>query len=140
MNIKEKLRTSMFLESANNALPSWDEELLKKAVEAIDAHIDDPGLDVQKLGNCLALSSNQVYRKIKDLTGYTANEFIRIHRLKTAANLLVQRKRNIAEVVYCVGFSSPSYFSRCFKDQYGCAPSQFIKKYVAEESIVENNN
>src|SRR5690554_1200611 len=128
-SVKEKYRTEELLEPEKITLSSLDEEFLRKAVAVVDKFMDDPGLDVEKLSEELSLSSNQTYRKIKALTGYTAKEFIRVQRLKIAAQLLVQKKRTISEIIYMVGFSSPSYFSRCFKDQYGCTPSEYIDKH-----------
>lgn len=127
-SVKEKYRTEELLEPEKITLSSLDEEFLRNAVAVVDKFMDDPGLDVEKLSEELSLSSNQTYRKIKALTGYTAKEFIRVQRLKIAAQLLVQKKRTISEIIYMVGFSSPSYFSRCFKDQYGCTPSEYIDK------------
>lgn len=125
---KEKFRASELLEPEKITLSSLDEEFLRNAVAVVDKYTDDPNLDVEKLSEHLSLSSNQTYRKIKALTGYTAKEFIRVQRLKIAAQLLMQKKRTISEIIYMVGFSSPSYFSRCFKEQYGCTPSEFIER------------
>jgi DNA-binding response OmpR family regulator len=127
-NARESFRASELLEPEIITLSSLDEEFLRNAVAVVDKYMDDPNLDVEKLSEHLSLSSNQTYRKIKALTGYTAKEFIRVQRLKIAAQLLTQKKRTISEIIYMVGFSSPSYFSRCFKEQYGCTPSEFIER------------
>ncbi len=79
------------LEPESITLTSLDEQFLKDAVEAVNKHLDDPEFDVEKLSDCIKLSSNQTYRKIKALTGQTAKEFIRSQRLKTAAKLLLQK-------------------------------------------------
>ncbi|ASB50115.1 hybrid sensor histidine kinase/response regulator transcription factor [Alkalitalea saponilacus] len=126
--LQNRFRTDAILEPDVESLSSLDEEFLKNAVAAVDEQLDNPSFDVEKLSEKLRLTPNQTYRKIKALTGYTAKEFIRIHRLKTAAQLLIQRKRNISEIIYMVGFSSPSYFSRCFRDFFGCTPSEYIEK------------
>lgn len=128
IHVKEKYRTEKLLEPEKITLSSLDEEFLRNAVSVVDRLMDDPNLDVEKLSEQLSLSSNQTYRKIKALTGYTAKEFIRVQRLKISAQLLAQRKRTISEIIYMVGFSSPSYFSRCFKEQYGCTPTEFMEK------------
>jgi AraC-like DNA-binding protein len=116
------------LEPDSITLTSLDEQFLKDAVEAVNKHLDDPEFDVEKLSDCIKLSSNQTYRKIKALTGQTAKEFIRSQRLKTAAKLLLQKKRTVSEIIYMVGFSSPSYFTRCFREYFGVTPSEFIEK------------
>ena len=126
--IQERLRTERILEPENIELSSLDEIFLKNAVESVNKNLDDPHFDVEAFSSELGVSSNQAYRKIKALTGQTAKEFIRNQRLKIAANLLLQRKRSISEVIYMVGFTSPSYFTRCFKEFYACTPKEYIEK------------
>ena len=72
--------------------------------------------------------SKQVYRKVKQLTGLSPVEYIKNIRMKKAAMLLEQKKFSVAEVMYMVGFSSSSYFSKCFQNEFGVTPKQFIEK------------
>ncbi|WP_303921465.1 two-component regulator propeller domain-containing protein [Draconibacterium sediminis] len=125
---QERLRTEQILEPEHIELSSLDEEFLKAAVQSVQNNLDNTNFDVEAFSAELKVSANQAYRKIKALTGQTANEFIRTQRLKVASGLLVQKKRSISEVIYMVGFTSPSYFSRCFKDFYGCTPKEYIEK------------
>lgn len=125
---QERLRTEQILEPEHIELSSLDEEFLKAAVQSVQNNLDNTEFDVEAFSAELKVSANQAYRKIKALTGQTANEFIRTQRLKVASGLLVQKKRSISEVIYMVGFTSPSYFSRCFKDFYGCTPKEYIEK------------
>ena len=125
---QERLRTEQILEPEHIELSSLDEEFLKAAVQSVQDNLDNTDFDVEAFSAELKVSANQAYRKIKALTGQTANEFIRTQRLKVASGLLVQKKRSISEVIYMVGFTSPSYFSRCFKDFYGCTPKEYIEK------------
>ncbi len=124
---REQFHKNNILEPKNIILSSLDEQFLKDVTAAVNARLDDPMFDVEKLSNAIGLSSNQTYRKIKALTGQTAKEFIRNQRLKTAANLLIQKKRSVSEIIYMVGFSSPSYFTRCFKEYFGVTPSEYIE-------------
>ncbi len=126
-NIHERIRADQLLQPEYIELPSLDEKFLKDAVNAVNKFLDDPSFDVEKFSREIGISPNQAYRKIKALTGQTAKEFIRNQRLKTSANLLLQKKRSISEIIYMVGFSSPSYFTRCFKENYGCTPKEFIE-------------
>lgn len=126
--IHERIRTEQLLEPEHIELSSLDEKFLKDAVEAVNKNLDDPSFDVEKFSYDIGISANQAYRKIKALTGQTAKEFIRNQRLKTAADLLLQKRRSISEIIYMVGFSSPSYFTRCFKDYYGYTPKEYIEK------------
>jgi AraC-like DNA-binding protein len=80
------------------------------------------------LGQQIGLSRTQLYRKLKSLTGYSPNELLRIIRLKKAYQLLSTTEANISEVTYDVGFTSPSYFSKCFKDYYNESPTDFVKR------------
>ncbi len=125
---KESIRTEHLLTPEDIKLPSANEIFLTNAVEAINRNISNVDYDVEKFSNDMNMSQNQLYRRLKALTGQTAKDFIRSQRLKVAADLLMQESREVSEVVYLVGFASPSYFSRCFKDYYGCSPTEYIKK------------
>lgn len=126
-HIHERMRANQIMEPETIELSSLDEIFLKEAVEAVNKHLDDSTFDVEKFSQEIGISTNQAYRKIKALTGQTAKEFIRNQRLKIAASLLVQKKRSISEIIYMVGFSSPSYFTRCFKEYYGCTPKEYME-------------
>jgi signal transduction histidine kinase/ligand-binding sensor domain-containing protein/DNA-binding response OmpR family regulator len=130
--LHEHFRKNTLLEPEAVTLTSIDDQFLKAAVDAVQANLDKPEFDVERLSHAIGLSSNQTYRKIKALTGQTAKEFIRNQRLKVAAQMLVQRKRNVQEIIYMVGFSSPSYFTKCFKEYFGCTPSEYIEKEAGE--------
>ena len=105
---------------------SWDEKLLNDITRIIEDHVDDPDLNVNKLCEYTGISSKQIYRKIKQLTGLTPVDYIRSIRMKKAAMLLAQKKFSVAEVMYLVGFSNYSYFSKCFQAKYGKTPKQFM--------------
>ena len=126
-SLQEKFKVDKLIEPEHIELSSLDEKFLKDAVEAVNNYLDDPAFDVDKFSMAIGISSNQAYRKIKALTGQTAKEFIRNQRLKTSASMLLQKKRSISEIIYMVGFSSPSYFTRCFKEYYGCTPKEYIE-------------
>ncbi|MBL4560207.1 MAG: response regulator [Labilibaculum sp.] len=126
--IQERIRTEQILRPESIELSSLDEVFLQDAIESVNKNLDDSNFDVEAFSSDLGVSPNQVYRKIKALTGQTAKEFIRNQRLKIAADLLLQRKRYISEIIYMVGFTSPSYFSRCFKEFYGCSPKEYIEQ------------
>ena len=126
-DLQKKFKKNLLLEPEKITLTSLDEKFLKNAFDAVNKNIDDPLLDVEKLSSIIGLSPNQTYRKLKALTGQTAKEFIRVQRLKTSAHLLLQKKRSISEIMYMVGFSSPSYFTRCFREYFGWTPSEYIE-------------
>lgn len=101
-----------------------DKEFLEKVLNHIHENIDDPDLNVETMASQLNLSRSQFYRKIKALTGQSANEFLRNIRLNRAKVLLENGSRSIGEVCFSVGFSSPSYFTKCFKGQFGVLPTE----------------
>lgn len=107
---------------------SHDERFLKEVTQIIEERIDDADLNVTALCELAAVSNKHLYRKIKQLTGQTPVDYIRSIRLKKAAMLLRQKKFSISEVMYMVGFSSSSYFSKCFQAAFGVTPKQFIEK------------
>ncbi|MDG3583449.1 hybrid sensor histidine kinase/response regulator transcription factor [Galbibacter pacificus] len=103
---------------------SLDKEFIQKALNYINKNISEPDINVESLASHLNLSRSQVYRKLKALTGQTANEFIRNIRLHKAKALIQAGNNNISEVSYAVGFSSSSYFTKCFKACFGMLPTQ----------------
>ena len=111
---------------------STEEKFLSQITSAIENRIDDPDLNVTSLCEHLQINNKQVYRKLKQLTGMSPVEYIKTIRLKKAAMLLSQNKFTISEIVYMVGFSNPSYFSKCFQNEFGKTPKQYIEEEVAE--------
>jgi signal transduction histidine kinase/ligand-binding sensor domain-containing protein/DNA-binding response OmpR family regulator len=103
---------------------SMDKEFIEKVLSYINESIGDPNLNVESLASQLNLSRSQFYRKIKALTNQTANEFIRNIRLLRAKQIIETGSVNISEVCYKVGFSSPSYFTKCFKSYFGVLPKE----------------
>ena len=90
--------------------------------------MSDSDLNVENIGSEIGLGRVQLYRKTKALTGYSPNELLRIVRLRKASALLASTEKTIAEIAYEVGFSSPSYFARCYKDYFGESPTDFLKR------------
>ncbi|WP_298554734.1 two-component regulator propeller domain-containing protein [uncultured Algibacter sp.] len=103
---------------------SIDKEFIEKVLNYINENISDPDLSVEVLASQLHLSKSQFYRKIKALTNQTANEFLRNIRLQKAKQILELGSANVGEVCYKVGFSSHSYFTKCFKNYYGILPTK----------------
>lgn len=94
----------------------------------LEKHLADSELSVEELGSKMGLSRVQLYRKIKALTNYSPNELLRIARLKKAASLLASSEKTISEITYEVGFTSPSYFTKCYKEHFGESPTDFLKR------------
>ena len=105
-----------------------DKNFVEKFKSLLDAKLGDSNLNVEDLGKDMGLSRVQLYRKIKSLTNYSPNELLRIARLKKAASLLASSDMTVAEIGYEVGFSSPSYFTKCYKEQFGESPTDLLKR------------
>ena len=105
-----------------------DKDFVEKFKTIIEEKMSDSGLNVEDLGKDMGLSRVQLYRKIKSLTNYAPNELLRMARLKRAASLLASSELTVAEIAYEVGFTSPSYFTKCYKEQFGESPTEFLKR------------
>ena len=92
--------------------------------EAVEARLEDSELSVEDLAADMNLSRVQLYRKVKSLTGSTPVELLRTARLKRGYQLLLTTDKSVSEVAYQVGFTAPSYFTKCFKDEYGKLPGE----------------
>lgn len=121
----EKLRDNKLLLSEPEKVESIDDAFLRKFAERIEAVYADPEYNVEKLSETLGLSRGHLHRKIKELTGTAPVEFLRTYRLNKATQLLRQNAYTVSEVAYRTGFSSPAYFSKCFKAVYGVTPTEY---------------
>lgn len=106
-----------------------DEEFMKKVMVFIEENLTNIDLSVDQLANCVSLSKVQTYRKVKAISGLSIVEFIRTVRLKKASQLILEGRLNFSEIAFETGFSTPSYFSKCFHDHFGKTPSEFANEY-----------
>ncbi len=136
-NLREYFTREFLLNPKEVKLSSPDDEFLKKAVQIVEENISNPDLNVEMLMNKLCVSRTQLFRKLKAVTNYSASQFIRNIKLKRAAQLLQYKSYNITEVLYLSGFNSPSYFSACFKEMYGCLPKEYQSR-AYDTSILAN--
>lgn len=110
------------------SIATKDEKLLEKVVASIEKFISDPDLSIEKVCADTGFSHSMLYRKIKQLTGHTLNEFIRKVRVQRAEQLLRTKKFSVAEVMYETGFTNHSYFSKSFRKVYNVSPKEYIEK------------
>ena len=130
IEIRQKIRKHyqenlLLPNTGENKISQLDSSFLKRCNKIIDKNIQNTEYGVEELSNEVGLSRVHVYRKIKHLTGLSVSEFIRNTKLNKAAILLRESGKSIAEIAYETGFSSPSYFSKSFKDYYKISPSEF---------------
>lgn len=107
---------------------SMDDVFMRKFMALIEEAYPDSDFSIEKASDMLGLSRVHLYRKVKELTGVTPTDFLRNYRLKRAAALLREKGRNVNEVAYATGFSSPPYFSKCFKAAYTVTPTEYQEK------------
>lgn len=102
-----------------------DSLFVKRLDSIVYSRLGEQDLSVDKVAGLLHLGRTVFYKKVRGTTGYTPNEYIRVIRLRKAAELLKEGEKNVSEVAYAVGFDNPYYFSKCFKEQFGMPPSQY---------------
>lgn len=113
---------------SKESISSLDKEFVERFRKLLQENISDSSFNVEEMGKQMGMSRVQLYRKTKSLTNYAPNELMRITRLKKAADLLSSSGLSITEIAYEVGFTSPSYFAKCYKEYFGESPTNSLKK------------
>jgi len=130
--VQNRIRLKHFFDDpttlSKESISSLDKEFVDKFRKLIQDNIPNSSFSVEDMGEKMGMSRVQVYRKIKSLTNYAPNELLRLARLKKAATLLSSSGMSIAEITYEVGFTSPSYFTKCYKEHFGENPTDFLKR------------
>jgi AraC-like DNA-binding protein len=122
--IRDKYKSQNFMvEVESNS--SKDNDFVQNVKNIFEQHIINPEFNVSQLSQLLNISTTQLYRRLKHLTGHTPVEFIRLIRLQKAHALLSGGKNTVKEVCYLTGFNNLSYFIKCFKEQFGVTPANF---------------
>ena len=116
------------LKPATMDVPSENQLLLQRIMKVIEDKMGDPLFGSEEFAREMGLSQTRLYRKLISLTGYSSNDFIRRMRLQRAADLLKKQVGNVSEVAYQVGFSSLSYFAKCFKEFHNYTPREYAKR------------
>ncbi len=124
--LRDRFSREITLQPASIPMTSMDEKLLQHVMKIMEEHMSDSNFGVEAFGREAGMSRTQLHRKLKALTDQSPGDFIRIMRLKRAAELLNNQVGSIAEVAFMVGFNDPSYFTKCFQKQFGRTPSEFI--------------
>lgn len=122
--LREKYNRELILKPKEITVNSIDENFLLKLMKAVDENISNEHFSVEDLGQQVGMSRSQIHRKLQALTNQSATQFIRLYRLNRAKDMIMQNAGSISEIAYAVGFGSPSYFSKCFLEQFGITPGQ----------------
>ena len=131
--LKEKYTSTPLTEIHTAVLNKLDEEFVNTCTSIITQNLSEPEFTVDKLAKELGMSRTNVFSKIKAIVGMTPNDFIKLIRLKTACKMMVESDYRITEIGFLVGFSSSSYFAKCFQKQFGMNPTEFMKKLKSGE-------
>ena len=137
--IREKYVTQNFMVEVESNI-SKDKEFLQMVSKQLEKNIAVPGFNVVSLSKELNISTTQLYRKLKLLTGHSPVEFIRIIKLQKAYSLLIQRNKTVKEICFLTGFNNQSYFIKCFKEQFGTTPASFRDNGKLNETNLNNTN
>lgn len=121
----QKLQAGNLLQAEPGKIENMDDQFLRRFLTQIEAVYSDPEYNVEKLSDILGLSRGHLHRKMKELTGTSPVEFLRNYRLNKASQLLKQGELSISEIAYATGFTSPAYFSKCFRQVYSLTPSEY---------------
>jgi YesN/AraC family two-component response regulator len=125
--LRKLFQKSTVLEPSAVTVTSVDEKFLSSLMTAVDEGISDSDFSINSLESKLAMSHAKFYRKITSLTGQSGQELLQNMRMKRAHQILSEKKGlRVAEVAYMVGFTNPKYFSKCFKETFGFAPSDLL--------------
>ena len=123
--LRERFSRTMVLKPQDISITSTDEVFLKKVMEVLETHMSNSQFSVETFQREMGMSRMQLHRKLKALTNHSTTEFVRVQRLKRASQLLTDSDATISDICYLVGFNSLSYFTKCFKEQYGVTPSDY---------------
>ncbi len=126
--LREKFSRNIFLQPRDITISSYDQRFLQRAMNIVEQNIPDPDFHVDHFCKAVGMSRTQLHRKLRSLTNQSTTEFIRSLRLRRAAILLEKHYGNVTEIAYEVGFNKPSYFTECFRKQFGQLPSEYMKK------------
>ncbi len=122
--LREKFQRELILKPSEMAVNSMEEQFISKLLKIVEDHISDEKFGVEQLAREIGMSRSQIHRKMMALTNLAPNQFIRTFRLTRAMDLLKKKAATASEIAYLVGFGSPSYFTKCFREQYGFTPSE----------------
>ena len=125
--LRKRFSLATVIKPSEVSVISADREFFQKTIKIIESHFEDEKFNIEKLAGELSMSISQLNRKLNALIDQPAGQLIRSLRLQRAADLLKQNAGSVAEICYKVGFNDQGYFSRSFKKQFGCSPSEYKK-------------
>jgi len=125
--LRDRFRREVITEPADITVTDSDEVFLRQAMDIVEENMSNTEFSVEQLVKEMSVSRSKLYLKLKALTGQSSSEFVRTVRLKRAVQLLEESNYSVKEVMYMTGFNTASYFSKCFKRQFGIVPSEYVR-------------
>lgn len=126
--LRDRIKQELNLQPEALATNSIDKEFMEKLLAALEENLADENFDSERLAQKLFVSRSRLHRKLRALTGQAPGEFIRMYKLKRAAQMLVENRVGVTQIAYEVGFGSPAQFTRAFKKYFSCLPSEFSRR------------
>ena len=127
-DLRERFSREIVLKPKDIIINSYDEKFILKVMAIIEEHMADETFSIERLSREAGFSNMHFYRKIRGLSGQSPSQFLRTIRLKRAAELLAKNSDNVTQIAYSTGFSSLSYFNKCFKEHFGVTPGQYASR------------
>jgi signal transduction histidine kinase/ligand-binding sensor domain-containing protein/DNA-binding response OmpR family regulator len=127
-NIRHSFQQYLEVNPREISVTSLDEKFIVAAIALVEKNMDNPDFSVEDMGRSLGISRTSLYKKILSLTGKSPLEFIRVLRLKRAAQLLTESQLSVSEIAAEVGFNTVKYFTKYFKEEFNCLPSAYARK------------
>ena len=124
----KKYQNKFVVSSDEVPLPSVDHQFLEKVINHIKQHLDNPSFSVELLADKMCLSPSQLNRKLQAIIDEAPGQLIRNIRLQRAADLIKQNAGSLTDICFQTGFNDQTYFSKAFKNQFGCSPSSYKKQ------------
>jgi AraC-like DNA-binding protein len=138
-NFKRTYKKQIDLQLQEVVIQSEDEKFLRNIVEYVEQNILNYNLSIEEISRQMNMSRVSLYKKVLTLTGKTPIEFVRSIRLKKAMYLLENSQMTISQICYEVGFNTPKYFTKLFKDEYNTLPSTYLSS-IRQQKLKENNS
>ena len=127
--LREKFGKEINIKPGTLSNNTIDNEFIKRVLNSVESNLNNGNYNTEKFAEELFVSRRQLHRKIVAITGQTPGEFIRVFRLKRAAQMLIENNLSVTQIAYEVGFESPAQFTRAFKKHFECLPSDFKNKH-----------
>lgn len=133
LTLKKTYQKRLDIDTALPKMDVSDDKFMKDVMSCIEKRLDDPGFSVEELSSAMAMSRVTLYRKVLQMTDRSPVEFIKLVRLKQAAQLLENTQLNISEIAYKVGFNNPKYFARSFKIEFNLLPTDYRQELIKKK-------